>query len=44
VPPPPAPRFIRLFLSSTFRDMKADSNEEVKWAFNKLRHDCASRG
>jgi len=37
-------REIRVFISSTFRDMEADRNELVKQVFPKLRRLCEERG
>ncbi|MDD4663707.1 MAG: DUF4062 domain-containing protein, partial [Caldisericia bacterium] len=37
-------RQIRIFISSTFRDMKAERDELVKYIFPKLRTLCESRG
>ena len=37
-------RQIRVFISSTFRDMKAERDELVKYIFPKLRTLCESRG
>lgn len=37
-------RQIRIFISSTFRDMKAERDELVKYIFPKLRSLCESRG
>ncbi len=43
-PPDQAPRAIRVFVSSTFRDMHAEREELVKRAFPQLRELCESRG
>ena len=40
----PAQRLIRLFVSSTFRDMKAERDELLKQVFDELRKVCAARG
>jgi len=37
-------RQIRVFVSSTFRDMQAERNELVRYTFPKLRRWCESRG
>lgn len=37
-------RAVRVFLSSTFRDMQAEREELVKVAFPQLRHFCLERG
>lgn len=37
-------RIIRVFISSTFRDMQAERDELVKYTFPKLRSLCESRG
>jgi len=45
--PPPAqtqPRLIRVFVSSTFRDMQAERDELVKFIFPQLRKLCEQRG
>jgi len=39
-----APRVIRVFVSSTFRDMQAEREELVKRVFPQLRKLCESRG
>ncbi|MCX6898594.1 MAG: DUF4062 domain-containing protein [Verrucomicrobia bacterium] len=39
-----APRYIRVFISSTFRDMHAEREELVKRVFPQLRKLCESRG
>jgi tetratricopeptide (TPR) repeat protein len=39
-----ADRVIRVFISSTFRDMHAEREELLKFVFPKLRHICESRG
>ena len=38
------PRMIRVFVSSTFRDMQAEREELVKQIFPQLRKSCESRG
>lgn len=38
------PRVIRVFVSSTFRDMQAEREELVKYAFLQLRKLCDARG
>ena len=38
------PRVVRVFVSSTFRDMKAERDELVKQVFPALRKLCESRG
>jgi hypothetical protein len=38
------PRVIRVFVSSTFRDMQAERDELVKFIFPQLRKLCESRG
>ncbi len=43
-PAPPSDRVIRVFISSTFRDMHAEREELLKFVFPKLRHICESRG
>lgn len=42
--PATADRVIRVFVSSTFRDMRAERDELVKFVFPKLRRLCESRG
>jgi hypothetical protein len=42
--PSPTSRSIRVFVSSTFRDMAAERDELVKWVFPALRHLAESRG
>lgn len=37
-------RVVRVFVSSTFRDMGAERDELVKWTFPALRRLCESRG
>ena len=37
-------RVVRVFVSSTFRDMQADRDEPVKRVFPRLRKLCESRG
>lgn len=37
-------RVIRLFLSSTFRDMQSERDELVKFTFPELKQICTSRG
>ena len=44
VPPDAAFRSIRVFVSSTFRDMQAEREELVKRIFPQLRRLCESRG
>ena len=39
-----AQRIVRVFVSSTFRDMQADRDELVKHVFPRLRKLCESRG
>ncbi len=41
---PTAAREIRLFVSSTFRDMQAERDELIKQVFPRLRQRCESRG
>jgi hypothetical protein len=36
-------RLIRLFVCSTFRDMKVERDELLKQVFNELRQVCAKR-
>ena len=38
------PRLIRVFVSSTFRDMQAERDELVKFIFPQLRRLCEQRG
>src|ERR1700683_3106092 len=38
------PRVVRVFVSSTFRDMQAEREELVKRVFPRLRKRCAQRG
>ena len=38
------PRVIRVFISSTFRDMKEERDQLVKFIFPKLRRLCEQRG
>jgi preprotein translocase subunit SecA/nephrocystin-3 len=40
----PHDRVVRVFISSTFRDMQADREELVKQAFPRLRQRCERRG
>jgi len=40
----PESRFIRVFVSSTFRDMNAEREELVKYIFPQLRKICEQRG
>ncbi|MGQ0702987.1 MAG: DUF4062 domain-containing protein, partial [Gemmatimonadales bacterium] len=40
----PPPRVMRVFLSSTFRDMQAEREELVKRALPRIRHLCEKRG
>ncbi len=42
--PGPGARVVRVFVSSTFRDMGAERDELVKWTFPALRKLCESRG
>ena len=42
--PETAPRAIRVFVSSTFRDMAAEREELVKFVFPQLRKLCEERG
>ena len=44
VPVASTPRMIRVFVSSTFRDMQAEREELVKQIFPQLRKLCESRG
>jgi len=37
-------RVVRVFVSSTFRDMQAERDELVKWVFPQLRKLCEERG
>jgi Domain of unknown function (DUF4062) len=37
-------RVVRVFVSSTFRDMRGERDELVKWVFPVLRELCESRG
>ena len=41
---PVLPRLIRVFVSSTFRDMKEDRDHLVKFIFPQLRKLCEARG
>lgn len=41
---PREPGVIRIFVSSTFRDMQAERDELAKFIFPKLRKDCEERG
>jgi tetratricopeptide (TPR) repeat protein len=41
---PAQPRVIRVFISSTFRDMQAERDELVKFIFPQLRKLCEQRG
>ncbi len=43
-PPADEPRVIRVFVSSTFRDMQLEREELVKRVFPELRHLCEARG
>ena len=43
-PPTPDPRVVRVFISSTFRDMQAERGELVKRIFPQLRKLCEQRG
>ncbi len=40
----PAPRVVRVFVSSTFRDMQAERDELVKRVFPQIRRLCEQRG
>lgn len=40
----PAPRVVRVFVSSTFRDMQAERDELVKRVFPQIRSLCEQRG
>ena len=42
--PAPASRAIRVFISSTFRDMQAERDELTKFVFPQLRKQCEQRG
>jgi hypothetical protein len=42
--PDPRPRVVRVFVSSTFRDMQAEREELVKRVFPELRRLCDARG
>jgi len=42
--PPPVERVIRVFVSSTFRDMQAEREELIKRVFPQLRKLCEERG
>ncbi len=42
--PAARPRAIRVFISSTFRDMQAERNELLKFVFPELRKRCEARG
>ena len=44
VPIPSPPRVIRVFISSTFRDMQAERDELAKRVFPQLRKLCERRG
>jgi hypothetical protein len=37
-------RVVRVFISSTFRDMHAEREELVKYTFPELRRRCRERG
>lgn len=37
-------RNVRIFISSTFRDMEMEREELMKWAFPRLRKFCSDRG
>jgi tetratricopeptide (TPR) repeat protein len=39
-----APRVLRVFISSTFRDMQGEREELVKRVFPEIRHVCEERG
>ena len=41
---PPTSRFVRVFVSSTFRDMQAERDELAKFIFPQLRRLCEQRG
>jgi tetratricopeptide (TPR) repeat protein len=41
---PSAPRVLRVFISSTFRDMQGEREELVKRVFPEIRHVCEQRG
>ena len=41
---PSQPRVIRVFISSTFRDMNAERDELAKHIFPQLRKLCEQRG
>jgi hypothetical protein len=41
---PQPSRFIRVFISSTFRDMQAERDELTKFIFPQLRQRCEQRG
>ncbi len=41
---PPSPRVVRVFVSSTFRDMQQERDELVKRVFPRLRRLCEQRG
>ena len=43
VPSLQSPRAMRVFVSSTFRDMQAEREELVKRVFPKLRRICEAR-
>ena len=42
-PKEPQQRVVRVFISSTFRDMHAERDELVKFAFPKLKGRCCER-
>lgn len=37
-------RNIRVFLSSTFRDMQRERDQLIKYVFPKLKQECSERG
>src|SRR5262245_42337021 len=43
-PAPAAPPILRVFVSSTFRDMQAEREELVKRVFPQVRRMCEERG
>lgn len=43
-PPAPGRRVVRVFVSSTFRDMQAEREELIKRVFPRLRRMCEPRG
>ena len=44
ISPQPKERLVRVFISSTFRDMNAEREERGKFIFPQLRHFCRERG